>query len=122
MAVKSATCVGSTSGKPLTEYDSESEALDGADHVRRTAGTRLLPYRCDTCGKWHLAPANRHTPSTACPVCRSADGKPKESYRTQKEAQRRAAILRKEMGADLGVYACEHGHGWHLTKGGARRR
>ena len=122
MSLKSATCVGRKSGKPLTEYDTEAEARDGADHVRSTSGARLLPYACDTCGKWHLAPASRHTPSTACPVCRSADGKAKESYRNEAEARRRAAILRKEMGANLKVYACEHGHDWHLSKGIARRR
>ena len=49
-----------------------------------------------------------------------ADGKPKDSYRNQTEAQRRADILRKEQGAELRVYACEHKHGWHLTKGHGR--
>ena len=60
---------------------------------------------------------NRQTPSTKCPVCTGTDGKPKETYRNESEAQRRADILRKEQGAELRVYSCEKGHGWHLTKG-----
>ena len=35
---------------------------------------------------------------------------------------RRADILRREQGAELRVYVCEHGHGWHLTKGYNKRR
>jgi hypothetical protein len=117
MSLKSETCVGRVSGKPLTEYDSEAEARDGADHARQRYGRSLVPYECDTCGKWHLSPASRQTPSSACPVCRGADGKAKESYRNEREARRRASIIRGEQGADLQVYACEHGHGWHLTSG-----
>jgi len=117
MALKSATCVGSKSGKPLTEYDSEGEAKEGAEHVRQRYGTKMVPYRCDTCGKWHLSLESRQTPSTKCPVCTGADGKPKDAYRTEADARRRAAILRQEQGRDLRVYPCEHGHGWHLTRG-----
>jgi len=116
MVIKSETCIGKTSGKPLTEYPSKQEAQEGADHARSRYGHKLVPYQCDTCGLWHLAPENRQTPSTKCPVCTGADGKPKDSYRSQSEAQRRADILRREQGAELRVYACEHKHGWHLTK------
>ena len=117
MAIKSETCIGKTSGKPLTEYVSEREAQEGADHAQSRYGRKLVPYQCDACGLWHLAPQNRQTPSTKSPVCTGADGKPKDSYRNENEAQRRADILRREQGAGLRVYACEDGHGWHLTKG-----
>ena len=116
MSHKSATCFGRTSGKPLTAYGSEAEAREGAAHARNRSGARLLPYRCDRCGKWHLAPAHRHTPSSACPRCRSANGRPKESYRTEAEARRRADILSREQGLHLKVYPCAHGNGWHLAK------
>ena len=86
MSLKSDTCVGKVSGKPLTEYDSEAEAREGAEHARQRYGRKLLPYACDTCGKWHLSPAERQTPSRECPTCRGADGKPKESYRSEQEA------------------------------------
>ncbi|HJP31191.1 MAG: hypothetical protein QF689_07555 [Candidatus Latescibacteria bacterium] len=124
MSIKSDTCVGRTSGKPLTEYDSESEAEEGAVHARERFGKQLVPYRCDTCERWHLSPANRQTPSTKCGQCTGADGRPKDTYRNESEAQRRADILRREQGADLRVYACEHGSGWHLTRGvsAGRRR
>ncbi len=122
MVMKSQTCIGKVSGKPLTEYDSKREAQEGADHARSKYGRKLLPYQCDTCGLWHLAPEGRQTPSRKCPICTGTDGKPKETYRNEDEAQRRADILRREQGAELRVYACEHGHGWHLTKGYSSRR
>ena len=114
---KSTTCIGKVSGKPLTEYASEREAQEGADHVRAKYGRKLVPYQCDKCGMWHTAPENRRTPSSKCPVCTGANGKAKDSYRNAKEAQLRADILRREQGAELRIYECEHGHGWHLTRG-----
>ena len=117
MGMKSQTCIGKSSGKPLSEYDSQREAQEGADHARSAYGRKMSPYQCDTCGQWHLGAENRQTPSTKCPVCTGTDGKPKETYRNESEAQRRADILRKEQGAELRVYSCEKGHGWHLTKG-----
>ena len=115
--MKSHTCIGKSSGKPLTEYESQRDAQEGADHARQAYGRKMAPYQCDTCGMWHLAAENRQTPSTKCPVCTGSDGKRKDTYRNESEAQRRADILRKEQGAELRVYACEKGHGWHLTKG-----
>ena len=122
MVMKSKTCIGKATRKPLTEYETEREAQEGADHAQMKYGRELLPYRCDTCGAWHLAPKSRRTPSNKCPLCTGTDGKLKDSYRNQAEAQRRADILRKEQGAELRVYACEHDYGWHLTKGSGRIR
>ena len=117
MSFKSDTCFGKKTGKPLTEYDSEYEAQEGADYANSNYRQNLVPYQCNTCGKWHLAPANRQTPSEPCIYCRSSDGSPKEAYRTMKDAQKRADIIRREQGVTLKVYACGHGNGWHLTKG-----
>ena len=46
------------------------------------------------------------------------DGKPKASYQSKDDAERRADILRKEQGVSLKVYPCKHGSGWHLTNTG----
>ena len=116
MSLKSQTCFGTKSGKPLTEYDSQQEAQEGANYANKTYGQNLVPYQCDTCGLWHLALGNRQTPSKPCPHCTGTDGQLKEAYQSQKDAQKRANIIRKEQGVVLSVYACEHGNGWHLTK------
>ena len=54
MSLKSTTCFGKQTGRPLTEYDSEYDALDGADYANSKYGQNLVPYQCDTCGLWHL--------------------------------------------------------------------
>ena len=98
MSQKSETCVGKKSGKPVTEYDSQREAQEGADHANSTYGQDLVPYQCDRCSLWHLSPASRQTPSSQCGYCTGSDGKPKESYGSAEDAQRRAEILRQEQG------------------------
>jgi hypothetical protein len=113
--------MGKATGKALTEYASELEAQEGADYASSNYGRYMVPYKCDKCQQWHIAPESRQTPSNKCPRCVGTDGIAKESYRSEREAKRRANILRKEQGAELGVYVCEHGNGWHLTKKGARR-
>jgi hypothetical protein len=120
MSRKSDTCLGKKSGKPVTEYDSQSDAQEGADYATSTYGRALVPYRCDKCNLWHLSPANRQTPSKSCGYCTGSDGKPKESYGSAQDAHRRADILRQEQGASLQVYECEYGSGWHLTRSARR--
>lgn len=117
MSRKSPSCTAHKSGRPLTEYDTKAEAKAAAGYANKThQNNDLVPYKCRQCGFWHLSPADRQTPSTSCPVCRGADGKPKDSYLNQDSAHRRADLLRKEQGVTLKVYKCEHGNGWHLTK------
>ncbi|MFT5368454.1 MAG: hypothetical protein ACI8V2_003420 [Candidatus Latescibacterota bacterium] len=116
MSLKSQTCFGTKSAKPLTEYDSKQEAQEGADYANKTYQQNLVPYQCDTCGLWHLALGNRQTPSKPCHHCTGTDGRFKEAYLSKEDAQKRATILHQEQGVVLGVYACEHGNGWHLTK------
>lgn len=116
MGIKSTTCFGTKSGKPLTEYMTQQEAQEGANYANKTYRQNLVPYRCDTCGYWHLALGNRQTPSKPCPYCTSADGSAKEAYQSKSDAQKRARIIKSEQGVTLSVYPCEHGNGWHLTK------
>ena len=113
---KSKTCTGKKTGKPLTEYGSESEAKEAALYASANYKRHLTPYLCQTCGKWHLALVNRQTPSKKCTFCTGSDGSPKDAYQTEKNAKLRANIIRKESGVSLRVYPCPYGNGWHLTK------
>ena len=116
MSLKSQTCVGKATGKPLTEYDSLAEAEEGAAYAKKHYKSSLIPYACETCGKWHLSPKSRQTPSEKCRFCTGANGQAKEAYESRKDAQRRADILRREQGVSLKVYACEYSDKWHLTR------
>ncbi len=117
MAEKSETCIGRVSGEPLSVYHSKEEAQNNADYANSTyENSKLVPYKCKKCRKWHLAPQSRQTPSSKCSYCTGADGKPKDLYKTYADAKRRADIIRSERGLHLEVYECEHTGGWHLTK------
>ncbi|MDR0307768.1 MAG: hypothetical protein LBI42_13155 [Chitinispirillales bacterium] len=106
---KSSSCFGSN-GKPLSVYYSESEADEGAYHVRSEYRLNLSPYQCSRCGYWHLSPGSRQTPSTDCAFC------VKKLYETKAAAEKRAKIIEDEQGTALKVYRCPHQNGWHLTK------
>lgn len=114
---KSPTCVGKTSKAPVIEYESEEAAQEAAHYAKKNYRRNLTVYHCDRCGKWHLAPANRQTPSAPCQSCIGNDGLPKASYETEEAAEKRARILRKEQRVLLRTYPCPFGNGWHLTKG-----
>ena len=116
MSVKSTTCFN-RNGKPLTEYYTESDALDGADYANKIHRKNLTPYRCEKCGMWHLSPKNRQTPSRKCSTCKDRNGNFKDLYFSEEAAKNRADILYKEQGVTLTVYPCPHNDGWHLTKG-----
>lgn len=115
---KSDTCTGRRSGQPLTEYDTEADALCGAGYAQREYGSLLVPYRCDRCSCWHLSPASRHTPCRQCHRCVGRDGRSKAAYTDREAAERRAEILLEEQGVRLRAYPCDYGGGWHLTKSG----
>ncbi|MDA3837418.1 MAG: hypothetical protein PF574_00360 [Candidatus Delongbacteria bacterium] len=115
MGAKSSSCF-SRKGKSLTEYYTELEAIDSADFIRQAHNNDMIPYRCDKCGLWHLAPKNRQTPSRKCLSCTDAQGKPKELYFSRDDAQRRAEIILREQGVSLSVYECPENSGFHLTK------
>lgn len=114
--MKSDSCFGKVSGKPLSAYGSEQEASDAADYVQSEFGRELLPYLCNKCQSWHLAPADRLTPSYKCEYCIGGAGFSKATYRSRKEAEKRAFIIECEEGRILKVYPCPHSDGWHLTK------
>lgn len=114
--LKSKTCTGKQTGKPLTEYGTEHEAREAANYASATYKRHLTPYLCQTCNKWHLSPVNRQTPSAKCPHCAGSDGRTKDAYGSEQDAKRRAAIIRKESGVSLRAYPCQYGNGWHLTK------
>ena len=116
---KSPTCKTSKTGRPLSEYDSKAEAKTAAAYANKNfQNSDVTPYKCSVCGFWHLSPVERQTPSDTCTICRGSDGNLKEAYPTERDALRRAGLLRKEQGVKLNVYVCEHGNGWHLTKQG----
>ena len=71
---KSKTCTGKKTGKPLTGYGSESEAREAALYASAEHKRHLSPYRCQTCNKWRLSPANLQTPSRKCAFCAGSDG------------------------------------------------
>jgi hypothetical protein len=116
MSRKSASCKSARTGAPLTEYDSEYEAQEGANYANSVYGNNLIPYQCDKCGLWHLSPKNRQTPSTTCRSCIDSNGYPKDLYRMEGDAERRAEIIYKEQGIRLKIYKCPYNNGWHLTK------
>lgn len=113
---KSATCKGKISQQAVTEYDTEYDAQCGAEHAAQCHGEAFTPYRCQTCGHWHISPLRRQTPSRPCPYCTDSHGYPKKAYSTLKGAETRAAIIQRDRGLDLRPYECEYGMGWHLTK------
>jgi len=115
-SMKSDSCFGKASGEPLSVYSSEQEASDAADYVQSEFGRELLPYLCNRCQSWHLAPADRLTPSYKCEYCIGGAGFSKATYRSRKEAEKRAFIIEREEGRILKVYPCPHSDGWHLTK------
>ncbi len=89
-------------GKFLDEFNFESDAQDCANYMKRKLGRNFVPYRCEECGFWHLAPK--------CAGC----GKAKHLYDSQKDAERQAAKVLATKNVYLRIYkSCG---GWHLTK------
>lgn len=119
MSQKSRTCISRTSQQPLTEYASRDEAQEAASYLQAAKGLCMAPYQCKRCGLWHLCPMERQTPSKACPYCCDGHSVPKQTYRTEADALRRAEIIGRERGISLRAYECPHFEGWHLTKSGA---
>lgn len=115
--MKSDTCFGRISGKPLVEYYLKRDALEAAEYSKAEYKNELVPYTCERCNKWHLSPKSRQTPSKTCDLCTATDGSNKESYKTKTDAKTRAGIIRNERGINLFVYQCQHYNGWHLSKG-----
>jgi len=114
---KSRTCTSSRNGNALTEYFTEAQAEDSALYIKNTYGKVMVPYCCKQCGRWHLSPQDRQTPSTTCSYCLDSHQQHKELYHTENDALRRANIIQEAKGIQLRVYECPWQQGWHLTKG-----
>lgn len=114
--MKSKTCVGKVSNKPLEQFHNEDEANKSAEYVHQRYGKIMVPYKCTKCSYWHLSPKSRQTPSFKCAYCTDSMGDYKSTYRSEAEAELRASIIYNDHRICLKVYECEFGHGWHLTK------
>lgn len=113
--MKSATCF-SHNGAPLSEFYSESEAQESADYENSLRpNADLVPYKCEKCGRWHLKPKEFLVQKlSSCCSCVDSNGRAKDAYPSQEEAQKMANI-RAKAGVHLAVYKCPEGNGWHLT-------
>lgn len=107
---KSSTCMNKD-GKALSVYESYQEAQRSAHYI----GKSFIPYLCSTCGKYHLKPEEFYCEKINR-ICNCVDhnGKPKDSYKTESDAQKMAKI-RSASGIELFVYKCPFGCGYHLT-------
>ena len=54
--------------------------------------------------------------SEKCPHCCGRDGKLKDVYKSEFDAQQRARHILLTRGTKLCVYPCPSGNGWHLKK------
>lgn len=102
-STKSNSCYSRATKKPLIEYATEADAGRAAQHMLKKFSKSFVPYRCKKCRFWHLSPLSRWTPSEKCPVCISGDGIPKDSYRSESQAETRANIIYNERGISLKV-------------------
>lgn len=116
MNFKSDLCVG-RNNRSLTSYDTKSDADDGIRYIKETHHKEMVSYKCSSCGYYHLAPANRHTPlSTKRCSCLDRTGSSKDLYSSKASAEKRAKILSSENGVKLSIYKCREERGYHLSK------
>lgn len=109
-------CINKSTGKPLSVYETKKEADESAKYTKKTYGTDLYAYKCETCGKYHLAPKESKidVKHDAC-SCRDSNGKPKALYGTKKDAEKQMVKSAEEQHIKLRVYKCPDGKGYHLT-------
>ena len=114
MSFKSNTCIGQNGS--LTSYQNIKEAREAANYQNRYSGFdfKLEPYQCKKCGYFHLGRADRNTHNERS-SCLDSNGRPKDGYPTQEDAQRRAEIIKEEKGITLFTYKCPYCMNWHLT-------
>lgn len=109
-------CKSKTTGKALSVYETEKEAKENAKYSKKEFKLDLYPYKCEKCGKWHLAPKDSkiEVKQNAC-SCRDTNGKPKALYATKKDAEKQLKNSEKEQKVKLYVYKCPDKKGYHLT-------
>jgi len=116
--MKSNTCFSKRNDEPLSVYLSREEAEHSAAYENnRNRELELVPYLCGKCGKYHLSPKDRQTPSKTC-LCPDGEGNYKKLYETYEAAKRRADIRysESEQKTKLYIYPCKYQFGYHLTK------
>ena len=68
-------------GSPLKTYESEYEAQEAIEYVKRQYGNEQVSYKCSRCGYWHLSPKERQTPNHRS-YCLDSNGRTKQAYFT----------------------------------------
>lgn len=109
-------CISKGTGKPLSVYETEKEAKESAKYSKKEFKLDLYPYKCENCGKWHLAPkaSKIDVKQNAC-SCTDTNGKPKALYATKKDAEKQLANSEKEQKVKLYIFKCPEKKGYHLT-------
>lgn len=116
MSFKSDKCFGLMSGKPITSYENEEEALEGINYIKDNYKNTvtMVSYKCSKCGFYHLVPKSRQTESALC-GCKDSDGVAKQLFDTRKSAKISADKSRKKDGIQLFIYPCPNSTGFHIT-------
>ncbi|MCQ2600584.1 MAG: hypothetical protein MJ184_04410 [Treponema sp.] len=109
-------CINKNTGKPLSAYDTEKEAKESAKYSKKEFKLDLYPYKCEKCGKYHLAPkaSKIDVQKNAC-SCTDTNGKPKALYATKKDAEKQRVKSESEQKVKLYIFKCPEKKGFHLT-------
>lgn len=109
-------CKSKSTGKPLSAYDTEKEAKESAKYSKKEFKLDLYPYKCENCGKYHLAPKESKidVKQNAC-SCTDTNGNPKALYATKKDAEKQQKNSEIEQKVKLYIYKCPDKKGFHLT-------
>lgn len=109
-------CISKATGKPLSAYETEKEAKESAKYSKKEFKLNLYPYKCENCGKYHLAPkASKITVKQNACSCTDTNGKPKALYGSKKDAEKQQINSEKEQKVKLYIYKCPEKRGYHLT-------
>ncbi len=109
-------CISKNTGKPLSAYETEKEAKESAKYSKKEFKLDLYPYKCENCGKYHLAPkASKISVKQDACSCTDTNGKPKALYATKKDAEKQQKNSEKEQKVKLYIYKCPDKKGFHLT-------
>lgn len=117
MSFKSDICFGTMSGKPITSYENEEEALDAVNYIKDNYKNTvpMVSYKCTKCGFYHLSPKSRKSEIEQC-GCKDSNGDNKQLFDTKKAAKIKADKFRRRHGIQLFVYSCPNSDGFHLSE------
>lgn len=116
MSFKSDKCFGVMSGKPLTSYESEEEAIEGVNYIRDNFNNSVPMdyYECSKCGFYHIIPKSREKEIELC-GCKDQDGDDLQLFDTRKSAKIKSDKLRKQDGIQRYIFPCPNSAGFHIT-------